>query len=582
MPHIVDWISELSLKDSLQILGNLSSRHALQGGEHGARINDLIQRRDYAALVAYELPQNDYGWDVLQLIHCRQALAFFSKLEPLEIGIDKERVAYEAFVKSEDACRQTNLFFLSIASGRSNLCPDLARVLYAAKRKIAWILGKCPSVSQLQVKFGPGSTTSIKKEVANPQRKFAEQPTCSDDLAHSAYIVPLLATLPHWLDCHSEEVIHEGDRYSMIDLVLSEGQLQFVPKNAKTYRCIDVQPTLNTLFQGGIGRYMSDRLKRAGIDITDQTLNQRRARTGSLSNSLCTIDLQSASDTVSTQLVKFLLDDEWYSLLRSAGCSVTSFNGSSINLEKFSSMGNGYTFPLETLIFWSLTASACEGNVGRVTAYGDDIICPSESYEQVCRVLSCCGFVVNRRKSFHDGPFRESCGADWYLGFDVRPYYQKRLVSGETLFTLHNYYYRSFQTEMCDEVLKCIPSHLQRRGPDGYFPKDDGSFDYRDYGDGHLLSQDWEWYRTRELRRSGYGGVFFKTYSRTPVVQVSLYPGDYVTPLYNVYVAERSSDFNKYFTNPGRGVEFVPDGRPLWGLPGTDGYVEQSIYTFLR
>jgi hypothetical protein len=37
-------------------------------------------------------------------------------------------------------------------------------------------------------------------------------------------------------------------------------------------------------------------------------------------------------------------------------------------------------------------------------------------------LLAICGFKTNHSKTFSDGPFRESCGADWYEGIDVRPF----------------------------------------------------------------------------------------------------------------------------------------------------------------
>jgi len=74
-------------------------------------------------------------------------------------------------------------------------------------------------------------------------------------------------------------------------------------------------------------------------------------------------------------------------------------------------MGNGFTFPLETLIFWALTRAVC-GSTATVSAYGDDIICPSDRAEDVIAVLTEVGFSVNLEKSFWNGPFRESCGSD--------------------------------------------------------------------------------------------------------------------------------------------------------------------------
>lgn len=563
MPITTGWLDEVDLKETLSILDDLSTRFASNGGEHGRKILGLIQAKDYAGLCNYKLPLAAYGWDIFQLMSCRQALSFYTKLKDLEIGVDKKAVAKAAFVAAEERCSETNEFFRGANAGKISLLPSLTLVLNRAKNKIARILGQVPDVSDLKLSFGPGATSSIKKRMANPQRKFAEPPTCSVELLRSPLFPSFLRSLPHWLDCHEERsyIDDEGYEVSVLNVVVGTGCIGFVPKSATTYRIIDKQPTLNTLLQGGIGRWMSDRLKRAGVDIRDQTLNQRLAREGSMTNSLATLDLSSASDTISRELVRYLLPYDWYRFLADAGCNTTFFGGV-YNLQKFCSMGNGYTFPLETLIFWALTTSVCVNEASKVSVYGDDIICPSTKAASVIRVLEACGFVINTTKSYLSGPFRESCGADYYLGISCRPYYQKHLVSGETLFTLHNYLYRH-----CDDMYKyvrdLIPEPLRIYGPDGF-------------GDGHLLSSKWESFRTRQARRRGYGGWYFSSYSRLGRGLVSSYPCDYVTPLYSIYTRSYGTVLDPCDTH----VKFSADGRPIWPVPGCEGYEKKLIYTF--
>jgi hypothetical protein len=410
--------------------------------------------------------------------------------------------------------------------------------MYRAKRKIARILGRCPSIRELRLSFGPGATTTVAKKDCTAQMKLAESPSCSDLLAESLYIAPLLETLPHYVDCHTlGSVIDEGteDRsaaeYSVIELTIRTAQLQFVPKSAKTYRAIDVQPTLNTLLQGGVGRWMERRLLRAGIDISQQEPNQKLARQGSLDDSLSTIDLSSASDTIALELIRFLMPDEWFDLLRATCCSSTLYGGSEYHLEKFSSMGSGITFPLETLVFWAIATSACEGMAEQVRAYGDDLIVPRERFDEVVTALTTCGFSVNRDKSFKSGPFRESCGADYYLGINVRPFYQRTRWTGETLFTAHNFFYRLCETEHTEVIVNAVHPLHRIYGPDGY-------------GDGHLLNEDWFKIRTRKALRSGWAGVYFRTFARLGKKRVSLFPGDYVTPLYLIYTRGEPSRTN--------------------------------------
>lgn len=94
-------------------------------------------------------------------------------------------------------------------------------------------------------------------------------------------------------------------------------------------------------------------------------------------------------------------------------------------------MGNGYTFELETLIFFAIACAVVRksGGVGLggvdVWVYGDDIIVPTESAGALLSVLKFCGFTANERKTFTIGPFRESCGGDYWDGEAVRPHYLK-------------------------------------------------------------------------------------------------------------------------------------------------------------
>lgn len=587
---IKDWLSEMPYQETLQILDDLGLRMASKAGGVGALLAGYILRRDYASIVEYEVDYTE-DWDVLQLLYVRQILGLYSKLEPLDLNTDKEAVAFRKFVQAEQQCLATNQFFRGVVRNRVSLPPDVVVPFFRARRKIARVLGDVPTVESLVLRFGPKSTASIRKSRASFQAKLAETPTCSDELLHSYFFPGLLRSMPGWLNCHQvdEYIDEEGYEVAKVDVCVSKSRLEFVPKNAKTFRSIDVQPTLNTLVQGAIGDYMSERLRMVGVSVRDQAPNQRAARKGSIDNSLSTIDLQSASDTVSRELVRALLPSEWYSLLQGANCGTTVYKGLGLDLElpleKFSSMGNGFTFPLETLIFWALTSSVCEDEVGQVLAYGDDIICPSSRYNDVVRILGVCGFTVNTAKSFHVGAFRESCGADYYNGIDVRPYYQKTLITGETLFTMHNYFYRHLDFEMAAAVLGYIPEPLRLFGPDGY-------------GDGHLLGE-WPSYRTREIRRSGFGGVLFDSFRRCSREAISIYPGDYVTPLYSIYrkggrndvspipywtlrwreTLPRTLDWVKHYERPDE-VKCNAQGRPCWPVPGADAYEKISIYTF--
>jgi hypothetical protein len=197
-----------------------------------------------------------------------------------------------------------------------------------------------------------------------------------------------------------------------------------VPKSSTIDRVACKEPEINSFLQRAVGNHIAYRLRRHGIDLSDQTRNQELARTA-VRHNLATIDLSSASDSITRGLVYDLLPFEWVSYMDDIRCHYSSVDGETVELQMFSSMGNGFTFELETLIFYALTRAVCElsGVKGRISAYGDDIIAPSRIVPRLVRVFNWYGFTINQKKTHHQGHFRESCGLHVYKGIDVTPFY---------------------------------------------------------------------------------------------------------------------------------------------------------------
>lgn len=522
MRKLAHWLEEHSPSESVDFYRELAISHAWEGGAIGAHLAQLIVREKFRELCEFEIDYDMEGLTANEVIHCRQALAFFQKLPDLEIGYDKEERAMKKFLEAEELCRQTNTILRKVRRGEFSYSPRVSGVIHAAQRKIARILGDVPSLGKLDLHFGPGATRATKKKDASIRRKLAERLQCSEELSP---LVPfLMEELPHLTDIHSAltRTDEDGEEWDLLTVEIMPCKLSFVPKNAKTFRSICTEPGLNTLVQLGFGQYMARRLAAFGIDIRVQTVNQNRAYEGSLTGALATLDLSSASDTISKEVVFELLPLDWANALsRARSGSVQLPDGSVISQEKFSSMGNGFTFPLETLIFWSLAAACCPQD-SDATAYGDDLIVPTECYPLLVEVLVALGFVVNLSKSYHDGPFRESCGKDYFRGTDVRPYYPDGWLTGQSLFVLHNWYARKGDTERAKRVLNRINPALVLWGPDGY-------------GDGHLLG-DHPRRRPNRYTDRGFCGYFFDTYvTRSTKDQVGLSRGEHVVPLYSVY-----------------------------------------------
>jgi len=333
------------------------------------------------------------------------------KNQRLPTSFDRKKNAYEKFFDSERVCAETNKRIRGFVNGTISVPPEISLVLERAQAIIWQILGPLTApklqYAESNMRFGPGATTSVSGRDVTPSRKFTS----------SLHVTPRL--YPFW-----RALVPRLWRSAITDVTFRcASKVTCVPKDAKTDRIIAIEPHLNIYCQLGIGALIRRQLKRFGVDLNDQTRNQELAKSAS-ETGLATIDLSSASDTVSRELVWLLLPVEWASLLDLPRTEYAEVNGVEHKLEKFSSMGNGYTFELESLIFFAL-AYACSGERSGTNAYGDDIILPQTDAPVLIQALDFLGFSVNTRKTFLAGRFFESCGMDFFDGVNVRPFFWK-------------------------------------------------------------------------------------------------------------------------------------------------------------
>jgi hypothetical protein len=204
-----------------------------------------------------------------------------------------------------------------------------------------------------------------------------------------------------------------------------------VLKNLETDRSALKEATANGFLQRGLGITIREALLKVGIDLRDQTANQRAAQLAYARGDV-TVDLKSASDLVCREGVRILSPAKWYQLMDDLRSHAYLEKGEWLPLEKFSSMGNGFTFELETLIFWALSQSVIETlHLGdgrrrsRALVYGDDIILPSAALPLLRETFAAFGFIINEGKTHYESAFRESCGKHYFAGCDVTPVYQK-------------------------------------------------------------------------------------------------------------------------------------------------------------
>jgi len=370
---------------------------------------------------------------------------------PLELpGFNPEEAAMKKFMSAEHRCRRVNQ---RSALLRYGVGFPHGEVLSLMKGYIRRVLGDKPNYTRIYdlCDWGPGANVGVTGDRTNFARKFLAKKWTVTRSALS------YATRALWSNDQLRHILlREGRDIVCLDyelfvekvrartVLVTSNNINFVPKTFKTYRSIASEPLLNGFLQKGIDQYLRERLTAiAGLDLTDQIPNQEMARQGSLGgfNPYATLDLSSASDSMSTGIVKTLLPPEWFEFLNSARSHQYKHSGTIRTYEKFVSMGNGFCFPLQTLIFAAVcyASSITHGQAVDFRVYGDDIIVRQSLALHVMEVLRYIGFATNRDKTYVVGPFRESCGTDWHSGQDIRPVYVDfRLDSIQDLYKFHN------------------------------------------------------------------------------------------------------------------------------------------------
>lgn len=438
----------------------------------------LRYKHNQLALAEMELPIADYlSADAFKLDYC--VFSFLSKYKGLNTGKDLEAEALQRFTSSELSCCETNLRLRRARKG--GITPFLCSVLFTAQRKIASLLGPF-SMFCIDNKFGwgPGASDDIPR-----RRAFVDTKLCELPISCTSRALPLIKGVIQ-TDLHWSSVVLGVDigsisgPYCLLDNVFSiteECIIDTVPKNAKTHRVIAKEPRANGFLQKGAGGYIRSRLRRVGIDLDDQGPNQRGASRAYF-DGLATIDLKAASDSMSIELVYELLPLDWAFALDSMRSHRAVLpSGEKITLQKFSSMGNGFTFELETLIFWAIASSvkSLKSCGVAVLVYGDDIICSQEIVLDVIDALAFIGFQTNKDKSFLSGNFYESCGEHYFQGENVTPVYQKETIHfdpetvrcGNRILRLAYRY--GDGNQFCKELLPAWRTAWRRAGPTRVF-----------------------------------------------------------------------------------------------------------------
>lgn len=379
--------------------------------------------------------------------------SFLRKWKGWKLDVDPSAVAFSSWEAAEQRCARTNYFLNTTPHPYGAL-----RFIELVQRKIEHVVGKFPPADIFsRCRWSSGSTATLKRTESDVLTKV------------SRTISVTRKALPHLMSVMDDAWLKALPAVPY--RIVRGNRMVMVPKNAKTHRSIAAEPTGNAFLQQGVGRFIRARLKRFGVNLDDQTVNQELAFRARV-DGLATVDLSSASDTLCTSTVRLLMPPAWYDLLSDLRCPTTTYKGKTYALNKFSSMGNAFTFELESLIFWAIARVCTEVcNNHETSVYGDDIIIDSSTHPLLYKALDFFGFVVNAEKSYVDGPFYESCGKQYHDLEDVTPPFQKEICNKDLaqLIRLHNRLYRwgtrSKLPHMVKDACSLILAYVAKQHP---------------------------------------------------------------------------------------------------------------------
>lgn len=218
-----------------------------------------------------------------------------------------------------------------------------------------------------------------------------------------------------------------------------------VPKSYKSARIIAEVPAYKQFCMQGIRSISEQCTKRSKyrhlIILDDQSYNQQNAFIGSVEGTIATIDLSSASDSISHSLARQILSKNWFDALESVNPKWMMVNGTRIRRWIFQTSGNGTTFDFESKIFLAIALVAYQHcclyypeDLILPRVYGDDLECDIRCYDTLVDFLGLLGFTVNTDKSFTvPSRYRESCGAEFFCGLDTSTkYFPRKVIDLET------------------------------------------------------------------------------------------------------------------------------------------------------
>lgn len=372
----------------------------LEGSSLSSKLPSLMATRD--AIRNWQKPETG-RLSVQRFKLFRQAAHFFKRYRFTE----ERTEAYEQNLVSNmvSSFDENNVRLSQFHPRKSS-----TEVVLREARKIAREILTLPFEPSRYRKFGGKAQNGVPLELAYLDVKLADLPTCPMSL------ISAVKQEIRQLNIGNDAGCPEVRDYL---------RLTAVPKTWKTHRAITPLTTWGLYWSYGIGKYVELCLENYGLPIKKlQERHKKLAEKYSRTRTHVTADLSKASDSISRWLCIRILPRKIWNELKTTLVPYIHVQGRRINSSSCLPMGNAATFPIETLIFYCIIAAV--GRLmkvdGTYSVYGDDMIYPRAIHRQVRSALSDCGILLNDDKTCVFSHFRESCGGDYFMGCDVRPF----------------------------------------------------------------------------------------------------------------------------------------------------------------
>jgi hypothetical protein len=309
-------------------------------------LDDLYgDSRDYWERFLASTDVSDYwpGASVRDVAKLRLARSIYKKLIDIT-SLDADKLCLEKFLAANSRCQNWRL---NLQSSKDE---ELYGLFLKEIDNFLHPFGKPLVKSTMDIwsagRLGPGASLGA-TGVDFYSKLFSSQLSATSSEVYQQY-TEYCQWFPNWCGAELIRLSAFGfPRYTC------KSSLSFVRKTRDISRSICTEPSLNMFAQLGLGEIISARLKKFfGIDLSSQPKkNVDLARCGSIDGSVVTLDLESASDSLSLGVCEAVLPSWFYNLLCDYRTPFTECDGQKVELNMVSTMGNGFTFPLQTMFF---------------------------------------------------------------------------------------------------------------------------------------------------------------------------------------------------------------------------------------